>query len=90
MNCASPAAVVTGMRRVRSGLYLFQQIRPPPYRILHQRPSSNMAAAVNKDFHTFEKTRFEALLNRRFFYAPAFEIYGGTFRIINKSIYSHR
>ncbi|KAF8347413.1 hypothetical protein F5887DRAFT_881888 [Amanita rubescens] len=36
-----------------------------------------MAAAVNKDSHPFDKTRFEALLNRRFFYAPAFEIYGG-------------
>ncbi len=37
------------------------------------------AAAVNKDSHPFDKTRFEALLNRRFFYAPAFEIYGGLF-----------
>jgi len=32
---------------------------------------------VNKKAHPFDKTRFEALLNRRFFYAPAFEIYGG-------------
>jgi glycyl-tRNA synthetase len=32
---------------------------------------------VNKDAHPFDKTRFEAVLNRRFFYAPAFEIYGG-------------
>jgi hypothetical protein len=32
---------------------------------------------VNKSAHPFDKTRFEALLNRRFFYAPAFEIYGG-------------
>ncbi|KAI9064732.1 glycyl-tRNA synthetase [Trametes sanguinea] len=32
---------------------------------------------VNKTAHPFDKTRFEALLNRRFFYAPAFEIYGG-------------
>ncbi|KAI9511962.1 glycyl-tRNA synthetase [Russula earlei] len=32
---------------------------------------------VNKNVHPFDKTRFEALLNRRFFYAPAFEIYGG-------------
>ncbi|KAJ3012527.1 hypothetical protein NUW54_g1846 [Trametes sanguinea] len=31
---------------------------------------------VNKTAHPFDKTRFEALLNRRFFYAPAFEIYG--------------
>ena len=32
---------------------------------------------VNKSAHSFDKVRFEALLNRRFFYAPAFEIYGG-------------
>ncbi|PPQ99413.1 hypothetical protein CVT24_005400 [Panaeolus cyanescens] len=36
-----------------------------------------MASAVNKTAHPFDKTRLEALLNRRFFYAPAFEIYGG-------------
>lgn len=35
--------------------------------------------AVNKSAHPFDKTRFDALLNRRFFYAPAFEIYGGMF-----------
>ena len=34
-------------------------------------------AAVNKTAHAFDRTRLEALLNRRFFYAPAFEIYGG-------------
>ncbi|KAF8880636.1 glycyl-tRNA synthetase [Infundibulicybe gibba] len=34
-------------------------------------------ASVNKTAHPFDRTRFEALLNRRFFYAPAFEIYGG-------------
>ncbi|KAI0049354.1 glycyl-tRNA synthetase [Auriscalpium vulgare] len=32
---------------------------------------------VNKTAHAFDKVKFEALLNRRFFYAPAFEIYGG-------------
>ncbi|KAH7921514.1 glycyl-tRNA synthetase [Leucogyrophana mollusca] len=32
---------------------------------------------VNKTAHPFDKVRLEALLNRRFFYAPAFEIYGG-------------
>ncbi|KAG6861175.1 hypothetical protein C0995_002982 [Termitomyces sp. Mi166 len=35
------------------------------------------ATVVNKTAHAFDKTRLEALLNRRFFYAPAFEIYGG-------------
>jgi len=32
---------------------------------------------VNKTAFPFAKTRLDALLNRRFFYAPAFEIYGG-------------
>jgi glycyl-tRNA synthetase len=32
---------------------------------------------VNKTAHPFDKARLEALLSRRFFYAPAFEIYGG-------------
>ena len=31
----------------------------------------------NKTAHPFDKARLDALLNRRFFYAPAFEIYGG-------------
>ncbi|KAJ8580539.1 glycyl-tRNA synthetase [Rhizopogon salebrosus TDB-379] len=34
-------------------------------------------SAVNKSAHPFDKSRLDALLNRRFFYAPAFEIYGG-------------
>ncbi|CAK5274299.1 unnamed protein product [Mycena citricolor] len=40
------------------------------------RDTSTMTT-VNKTAHPFDKTRFDALLNRRFFYAPAFEIYGG-------------
>ncbi|KAG2004552.1 glycyl-tRNA synthetase [Coprinopsis cinerea AmutBmut pab1-1] len=36
-----------------------------------------MSTAVNKSAHPFDKAKFETLLNRRFFYAPAFEIYGG-------------
>ncbi|KAF8305073.1 glycine-tRNA ligase [Clavulina sp. PMI_390] len=36
-----------------------------------------MASTVNKTAHPFSKPDLEALLNRRFFYAPAFEIYGG-------------
>src|SRR6266702_792214 len=54
---------------------------------LHSRPfaqsrrfKADMAdIPVNKAAHPFDKTRFEALLNLRFFYAPAFEIYGGAF-----------
>ncbi|THH03397.1 hypothetical protein EW146_g10451 [Bondarzewia mesenterica] len=43
-----------------------------------RRQKSDMAnIAVNKSAHPFSKVQFEALLNRRFFYAPAFEIYGG-------------
>ncbi|KDQ53935.1 hypothetical protein JAAARDRAFT_136399 [Jaapia argillacea MUCL 33604] len=34
-------------------------------------------ATVKKNAHPFDKSRLESLLNRRFFYAPAFEIYGG-------------
>lgn len=30
-----------------------------------------------KDAHPFERSQLESLLIRRFFYAPAFEIYGG-------------
>ena len=47
------------------------------YLSLHRRYTSTMASAVNKNAHPFDKGRLEALLNRRFFYAPAFEIYGG-------------
>ena len=36
-------------------------------------------STVNKTAFPFDKGRLEALLNRRFFYAPAFEIYGGTY-----------
>lgn len=33
---------------------------------------------IDKIVHPFDKANLEALLSRRFFYAPAFEIYGGT------------
>ncbi|BGP53895.1 hypothetical protein JCM8202_006088 [Rhodotorula sphaerocarpa] len=35
------------------------------------------SGAVQKDAHAFERSQLESLLTRRFFYAPAFEIYGG-------------
>jgi len=41
-----------------------------------------MVAQMTKSAHPFDKARLEALLNRRFFYAPAFEIYGGAFCFI--------
>ena len=34
-------------------------------------------AEVDKTAHPFDRPNLEALLSRRFFYAPAFEIYGG-------------
>ncbi|KAL1674336.1 hypothetical protein EV122DRAFT_269533 [Schizophyllum commune] len=37
-----------------------------------------MASQVDKTAVPFDKTALEGVLNRRFFYAPAFEIYGGT------------
>ena len=37
---------------------------------------------VDKTAHPFDKANLEALLSRRFFYAPAFEIYGGTNRFL--------
>lgn len=36
-----------------------------------------MASAVNKTVHPFSKAALDDLLLKRFFYAPAFEIYGG-------------
>ncbi|KAF9507776.1 hypothetical protein BS47DRAFT_1373824 [Hydnum rufescens UP504] len=38
---------------------------------------SHQATVLNKAAHPFNKANLDALLNRRFFYAPAFEIYGG-------------
>jgi hypothetical protein len=54
----------------------FPRIKPPSCPPL-QRRYTDMASTVNKVAHPFDKTRFDATLNRRFFYAPAFEIYGG-------------
>lgn len=48
----------------------------------NQHSSAVMAEPVNKTAHPFDKTRFEAVLGRRFFYAPAFEIYGGMLKLI--------
>lgn len=71
--------------RVRSPSHiLLPSISPSPHRrsLFHHRFRSTMAtvvaAEVDKTAHPFDKTNLEALLSRRFFYAPAFEIYGGT------------
>ena len=47
------------------------------YRCPHRRFQSSTVTQMTKVAHPFDKARLEALLNRRFFYAPAFEIYGG-------------
>jgi hypothetical protein len=39
--------------------------------------SEDMTTTVIKDAHPFDKARLEGVLTRRFFYAPAFEIYQG-------------
>lgn len=39
---------------------------------------SELAQPVNKTAHAFDKAQLDAMLLRRFFFAPAFEIYGGT------------
>lgn len=36
-----------------------------------------MTSTVVKNAHAFDKARLEGVLTRRFFYAPAFEIYQG-------------
>jgi glycyl-tRNA synthetase len=38
---------------------------------------SELVAPLNKTAHDFDKATLDALLTRRFFFAPAFEIYGG-------------
>ncbi|WVO15499.1 glycine-tRNA ligase [Cryptococcus depauperatus] len=38
---------------------------------------SELTIPVNKTIHAFDKASLDALLTRRFFFAPAFEIYGG-------------
>lgn len=38
---------------------------------------STLAEPLNKTAHAFDKGQLDAMLSRRFFYAPAFEIYGG-------------
>lgn len=72
-------------RRVRSPSHILLSSISPSIRrrsLFQHRFKSTMAAAtlheVDKTAHLFDKANLEALLSRRFFYAPAFEIYGGT------------
>lgn len=43
--------------------------------------SANLVDNVNKTSHEFNKTNFDGLMLKRFFYAPAFEIYGGQYLV---------
>ena len=70
--------------RVRSPSHILLSSTSPslrPRSLFYNRFRSTMAgttvAAVDKTAHPFDKANLEALLSRRFFYAPAFEIYGG-------------
>ncbi|KAG2755085.1 glycyl-tRNA synthetase [Suillus brevipes Sb2] len=62
-----PTTLCTYLRTPRN-LHLFLSTK---------RYSHSDMSVVNKSVHPFDKSRLDALLNRRFFYAPAFEIYGG-------------
>ena len=71
--------------RARSPSHILLSSVSPSLRrrsLFHYRFKSTMAATVvtevDKTSHPFDKVNLEALLSRRFFYAPAFEIYGGT------------
>ncbi|BGP22940.1 glycyl-tRNA synthetase [Rhodotorula toruloides] len=45
--------------------------------LARKKMSQPISTAPVKDAHPFERSQLESLLIRRFFYAPAFEIYGG-------------
>jgi glycyl-tRNA synthetase len=48
---------------------------------LPTRTFTNMTVPVNKTAHAFNKQQLESVLTQRFFYAPAFEIYGGKYDV---------
>ncbi len=43
--------------------------------------ASTATPEVNKSAHAFERGALEGLLIKRFFFAPAFEIYGGRYHL---------
>lgn len=44
------------------------------------------ASVVSKTVHPFDKAQLDTLLTSRFFFAPAFEIYGGeSFKFLNQT-----
>ena len=58
--------------------HLFTHVPPASVHRTVLRMSSTIASpAVNKLAHPFERAALDGLLIKRFFYCPAFEIYGG-------------
>lgn len=47
------------------------------YTIRKMSSAEASASVVNKQAHPFDKPQLDTLLASRFFFAPAFEIYGG-------------
>src|SRR5258706_12550193 len=72
-------SMLIGIRCVRSGC-------SPLVRLF--RKMSSTTKTINKATHPFNRTTLEALLSRRFFYAPAFEIYGGVCRFFQSYEYT--
>lgn len=48
-----------------------------PITIFHQFIRMTSTQSINKHAHPFDRSQIEGLLIKRFFYAPAFEHYGG-------------
>jgi hypothetical protein len=79
-GCDFDRLCVTRWMLLRTSCWRYRYLRPTHF-VHFRRFKADMAnIPLNKSAHPFDKTRFEALLNRRFFYAPAFEIYGGAYR----------
>lgn len=77
---------------MRIAAYAIQLLIRKPCYTQQSRTYTNMAAAINKTAHPFNKQQLESVLTQRFFYAPAFEIYGGAYYrrcIIHALIYIH-
>lgn len=47
---------------------------------------NTLAAPINKTAHAFDKTLLDSTLSRRFFFTPAFEIYGGVSLCVTRAL----
>merc|ERR1711939_1219764 len=73
---------ITGFTSARAVFRTFSASSAPSAPALTKRQALMASAqagavAVKKDTHPFDRAALEAILLRRFFFAPAFEIYGG-------------